>query len=186
METITDTIAQEEMLAFFKALANEERLKIAGLLGVQPRSVAELSEMLKLKPAVVTRHLLYLSEMHLVRNLAGLYRLDGEALQALSKRVLEGSLPRPNPDDFEGEAYDRKVLADFFTPEGRLRAMPMQEKKLLAVLRHVVQVFQPGERYPEKEVNELLRRFNPDTAALRRYLVDYRMMDRKDGVYWKL
>jgi hypothetical protein len=54
------------------------------------------------------------------------------------------------------------------------------------ILRYLLKVFEPGQRYPEKQVNELLRRFHPDTAALRRYLVDEKMLERKDGVYWRV
>jgi hypothetical protein len=50
----------------------------------------------------------------------------------------------------------------------------------------VVQAFEPGTRYSEKEVNEILLQYNVDTAVLRRGLVDMQMMTREaDGsVYW--
>ena len=41
-----------------------------------------------------------------------------------------------------------------------------------------------GVRCPEPELNERLRRYNPDYASLRRYLVDYGFMQREKGVYW--
>jgi hypothetical protein len=41
-------------------------------------------------------------------------------------------------------------------------------------------------RYSEKQVNELLARYHHDTAALRRGLVDYRLMTRETGVYWRI
>ena len=37
----------------------------------------------------------------------------------------------------------------------------------------------------EAEVNERLRRFHPDVAALRRYLVDDGFLDRAEGMYWR-
>ena len=40
------------------------------------------------------------------------------------------------------------------------------------MLDQVARVFEPGVRYPEREVYALLRAFHPDYAALRRYLVD--------------
>jgi hypothetical protein len=49
----------------------------------------------------------------------------------------------------------------------------------------VARTFEPGHRYPEREVNDVLRSFWPDYAALRRYLVDEGFLDRADGVYWR-
>ena len=90
-----------------------------------------------------------------------------------------------DPETLEGDEYDRKVLSEFLLPDGRLKDLPMQNKKLMVILRHVQQVFEPGTRYPEKQVNEMLRRFHEDTASLRRYLVDNRMVQRENGIYWR-
>jgi hypothetical protein len=80
---------------------------------------------------------------------------------------------------------ERKVLADFMTPDGRLKHLPAQQKKCEMVLRHISHIFEPGQRYSEKQVNQMLLRFNEDTAALRRGLVDYHFMARQAGVYWR-
>jgi DNA-binding transcriptional ArsR family regulator len=40
----------EQLLTFFKALADANRLKIIGLLAQQPYSVEQLSAMLELRP----------------------------------------------------------------------------------------------------------------------------------------
>jgi len=53
------------------------------------------------------------------------------------------------------------------------------------VLEHLVRVFEPGVRYPEREVNALLAVWHPDVAALRRYLVDEGLLTREAGVYWR-
>ena len=46
--------------------------------------------------------------------------------------------------------------------------------------------FEPGVRYPEPEVNEVLRRFHEDCAALPpRYLVEGLYLTRADGFYWR-
>jgi hypothetical protein len=46
-------------------------------------------------------------------------------------------------------------------------------------------VFEVGVHYPEGEVNTYLRSFHPDTAALRRYLVDEGFLSRERSVYWR-
>lgn len=79
---------------------------------------------------------------------------------------------------------EEKVLQSFLV-EGRLRAIPTKRDKQLIVLNYIAQVFEPGVRYPEKEVNTALRAFHDDYAALRRYLVDDGLLSRKDNVYWR-
>jgi hypothetical protein len=86
-----------------------------------------------------------------------------------------------------GESYDRKVLRTFLDAEGRIKQFPARRKKLRVVLGYVSQSFEPGVRYSEKKVKEILARFNPDTARLRRALVDFGFMEREGGGgdYWR-
>jgi len=79
------------------------------------------------------------------------------------------------------------VLREFLTPEGALRDLPAQEKKLQVVLRYVLQAFEAGPRYSEKEVNARLQRFHPDSATLRRALVDRGWLVRQSAgqAYWR-
>jgi len=176
---------QDEVLNFFKTLVNVDRLKIAGLLGLEALSNEELSKRLGLRPAEAYNHLSYLVHSGLVKTDGKVYKLDTEALEALSRRVLANSHPKPSPEEFEGEAFDRKVLSDFLTTDGRLKALPSQNKKLMVIMRHILPGFSPGVQYSEKQVNEILRRFYEDTASLRRYLVDYGMLKREKGLYWR-
>jgi hypothetical protein len=56
------------------------------------------------------------------------------------------------------------------------------------LLNYVLQAFEPGKRYSERELNEILKRYNADTAFLRRSLVEYKLMGREGGggEYWRL
>lgn len=80
---------------------------------------------------------------------------------------------------------DDRVLENFVNESGRLTAIPVQRKKRLAVLRWLVEDFQPGRRYPEAEVNRIIKRRHPDFASLRRFLVDEELMQRRRSVYWR-
>jgi hypothetical protein len=80
---------------------------------------------------------------------------------------------------------DQRVLQNFLTEDGRLRTIPSKQSKLLVVLDRLAQEFEPGRTYPEAEVNQILLRFHPDFAALRRYLVENGFMTREDNVYWR-
>lgn len=88
-----------------------------------------------------------------------------------------------------GEQPDERrrtqILRTFLDGSGALRTMPARRAKRLVVLEHIAESFEPGERYAEREVNEVLRLFHPDVAALRRYLVDEGLLRRTPGVYWR-
>ncbi len=78
-----------------------------------------------------------------------------------------------------------QVLRTFFDTEGRLTTIPAKHTKRLVVLDALAQLFEPGERYAETEVNARLRGAHDDVAALRRYLVDEGFLSREGGVYWR-
>lgn len=175
---------QAELLDFFLALSNAERLKVVGVIAIEPMSMAQIAERLKWTPTEVYKHISSLEHFGLVKNQDGAYRLDIDALHQKSRRILSGSRPRMSKDDFEGEAYERKVLSDYFAPGEKLKQIPLQRKKFAVVLRYLLRAFEPGQRYTEKQVNELLKCYHPDTASLRRGMVDEGMLARQDGVYW--
>jgi hypothetical protein len=79
-----------------------------------------------------------------------------------------------------------KVLRSYFRGE-RLTSMPRPGRKRQIVLEQIVQHFEPGRRYLEPDVNLTLRQIWPqDVAALRRYLVDARLLERSAGEYWRI
>lgn len=181
----------DELLLFFKALGDANRLKIVGLLAQGELSVEELAELLGLRPSTVSHHLAKLSEAGLVSARAdgyySIYRLEDGALEAMARRLHSRQMLTSVTQDIDLDAYDRKVVTDFLTPEGRLKTIPAQRKKLDAVLRHLVQVFEPGLEYTEKEVNAILSRYHLDTASLRRELVGSGLLqrDRPGTAYWR-
>jgi predicted transcriptional regulator len=180
----------DELLSFFKALSDANRLKIVGLLAQGNYSVEELAAMLDLRPPTVSHHLSKLSEVGLVSARAesfyNVYQLETDSLEQMAQRLLaEETLPAV-AEGVDLDAYDRQVVENYALPDGRLKQIPTKRKKFEAILRYVVRAFEPGKRYTEKEVSEILGQFNKDTAVLRRGLVDYQMMDREpDGsAYW--
>ncbi len=78
-----------------------------------------------------------------------------------------------------------QVLKNFLDSDGRLHTIPSKHAKLLVVLDHLAQRFDPGKVYPEKDVNTILEEFHPDYAALRRYLVENTFLTREEGYYWR-
>ena len=72
-----------------------------------------------------------------------------------------------------------------FVRDGRLRSIPASRTKRLVILDLLAQEFEPGRHYTERAVDETLRRWHDDVAALRRYLVDEGLLDRAGGEYWR-
>jgi len=179
-----------ELLDFFKALADANRLKIIGLLAQGEYPVEDLAEILNLRPSTVSHHLSKLAKAGLVsarsESYYNLYRLETQTLEEMSRRLLARETLPAVTADVDMDAYDRKVINTFCDEHGRIQQFPSQQKKFEAILRYVVQDFQPGTRYSEKHVNEILSRFSDDVAPLRRGLVEYKMMDREGGggEYW--
>jgi predicted transcriptional regulator len=180
----------EELVTFFKALADASRLKIVGLLAQKPYSVEELAALLDLKPSTISHHLSRLAEAGLVSARAegyySVYELNEAALRQATRSLFSVEQMSAAAENVDLDAYDRKVLADFTLPDGRLKEVPAQRKKLEVVLRHVADSFEPGRKYAEKQVNEILGRFHEDTATLRRELVGYGLMQRQSGEYWRV
>jgi hypothetical protein len=85
----------------------------------------------------------------------------------------------------DDERDRERVLSAFLDRDGRLLRLPARRGKRLVVLEHLVQLFEPGVRYPETEVNALLRAFDDDVALLRRALVDEGFLSRAEGLYWR-
>jgi hypothetical protein len=84
------------------------------------------------------------------------------------------------------DALARDVHLRGFVRDGRIEGMPAKWSRRLRLLAEVAQVFEPGVRYPEREVNRVLGAMFSDYAALRRYLVDEDLLERADGEYWRI
>lgn len=78
-----------------------------------------------------------------------------------------------------------RTLRKYFR-DGRLVVMPRSGLRRQVVLEHIAQLFEPGQRYAEIDVNRMLRPIWDDVAALRRYLVDAALLDREHGEYWRI
>jgi biotin operon repressor len=181
-----------ELVQFFKVLGEPNRLKIVGLLAQQASTVEQLAERLGLSGSTTSHHLSRLADAGLVEarseSYYSVYRLKTDVLTTMARTLLQQTEAQTQAPDENLDAFERKVLGTFLTPEGRIKAFPVQEKKFLVLLRHVLKAFEPGVRYPEKRVNQILSNFNEDTARLRRSLVEFRYMDREGGggKYWRI
>jgi biotin operon repressor len=179
-----------QLLAFFKALAHESRLRLLGLVAQREHSVQELAGALGITEPTASHHLAMLRELGVVSR-----RTDGnthwyafvpDALSALAKQILsvEGVAKLAGPAKPRGSA--EAVIANFLDAEGKLTQIPAQRKKRYAVLAWLVRQLEEDRRYTEAEINAFLKRFHWDSATLRREFIMNRMMQREAGIYWRL
>ena len=176
----------EDILDFVKALASPERLKVVGMLAERPASLDALSATLGISPTDLTEHLDQLTAAGVVSQDAGQFKLDEAAVEKFRREKLHRPREVFTPPDHLN-AEESKIIQKLAAPDGSLKRLPIQLKQLKAVLNYILPVFSPGVDYTEKQVNALLIRFHPDSAALRRYLVEDGLIRReRDGSrYWR-
>lgn len=186
----------QNWLRFFKALADESRLKIVGILATQECSVEELAVLLELKEPTISHHLTKLKQLELVKmrpeGNTHFYQLDKEALLTISKEISKAEKIASLADDVNIRAWEIKILntyieGDFQNPESvqNLREIPNSSKKRLTVLKWVIDKFEMGVKYPEPKVDEILSRYYRDSQTLRKKLIDSRLMQEENGMYWR-
>jgi hypothetical protein len=86
------------------------------------------------------------------------------------------------------EDETQKVIKIYFKegPDGPLDSFPTKEKRKIVILKQLIGRFEPGWKYTEAEVNEILQDAYSDYVTLRRYLIEYGFLERyPDGSrYW--
>lgn len=164
-----------------RVLLDEERLQVLGLLSLAPRSVTELAEATGMRTADARHHLRSLRRAGLVVNEStnqnSQYAFDMAGIQALKREFF--ATAEENLSD------DEKTL-HAFVRDGKLQSIPTKAAKLYVVLDWLVELFEAERRYPEAEVNAIINQVHEDHATLRRLLVDYRLMERAGGFYWRV
>ena len=89
-------------------------------------------------------------------------------------------------DNGGGLLADPPAQLRAFIRDGRITAMPAKRARRLLLFNAVAQAFEPGRRYPESVIDEVLKAVFDDHCALRRYLVDEAFLSRTaDGVSWR-
>lgn len=148
---------QETALRLARAFADPDRIRIAAALIESEQRLDQLATGLNLRPSDALRHINQLRENGLIleRSLAGdtLYRFDLNELRRISRTAF--ATARAASPEVDGEAWEQKTLRDFVR-DGRLIDIPASRKKRLVILKWLTTNFEPTERYPERDVNEML------------------------------
>ncbi len=178
---------QPEIMAFVKAMASAERLRVIGVLARGQATQTEISEQLHIPSRDVFDHVSFLVDAGVVTENKGVYDLNEKAIESFARGQFEDKRPVYETKQEEPEDI-RKVLKTYLNADGTIRQIPHEGKKLRIVLNYVLDAFAFDAIYTEKEVNTVIRRFHVDTASLRRAFIDRGLLAREsDGSkYWRV
>ncbi|HEX3427002.1 MAG TPA: DUF2087 domain-containing protein [Acidimicrobiales bacterium] len=166
------------------ALGEGDRLRVVAALVLGAGSVAGVADATGIPADRVGRALGRLQQIGLVDHDRHGFRFKEEVLRALARG---GQRPRLDDDEAEAGQPSGSAVVRAFVKGGRLTAIPSTHSKRLEILDLIAQDFEIGKRYSERRVTEILLRWYPDYAALRRYLVEDGYLERQGGggSYWR-
>lgn len=175
-----------EMLDFAKAMSDPVRLRIIGLLAQGSATREEITARFNLSPKDSLTHLGMLEFVGAISQKNGRFALNDDQLAVMAQEKLSETRPAFVPDEALDEK-SKRVLKAHLNPDGSIKNIPAAPK-LQVILDYLIQFFEFDKNYTEKEVNNIIRRFNEDTAGLRRDLIEANMLARiSDGSrYWRV
>ncbi|HHW85940.1 MAG TPA: metalloregulator ArsR/SmtB family transcription factor [Chloroflexi bacterium] len=200
-----DPLRRAEALGPLHALADDTRLRILELLVEHGEQRAqEIIARLAGSQGNVSRHLKQLVGAGFVRERragdanklytydpAGLQRTMFLARQLLSRHNVEavGQEIAAATQLDQVRAGAPPILRDLLDEQGRVTRWPGKIKEQEAMLRYLLDKFEPERSYSEQQVNELLQQWHLDAdfVLVRRSLVDAGLLRRtRDGArYWR-
>jgi hypothetical protein len=164
-------------------LADDDRRRVVAALALGATDLDDVCRTTALDTRAAARALQRLVDAGLVlRGDDGVLHLMSEAFAAAVRAEAERA---PRPDEHADAPENVARVLRSFVRDGRLLSIPATHAKRLVVLDWLAQRFEPGRRYSEAAVNLIISGVHPDTAALRRALVDDGLLSREGGVYWR-
>ena len=174
------------LVALFKALADPNRLKLAGLLVERARCGQELASLLGLSAPTVSHHLRVLREAGLVRESRQtpytFYDFDLASLRRAMSRLADRRRVQELAVGVELSEDKRRVLRSFFDGP-RLLQIPAQRRKKEIVFEEVLRRLPRRKVYEERELSRFIEAIHPDYATIRREFIMGRYMERESGLY---
>ena len=182
-------MTETEAIRLFKCLSDKSRLQILKSLAIEDMYVERLAERLGITAPTVSFHLKKLTDAGAVTS----YKSQYYMMYSLKREIFETSILemlQEKSDEAEVQAqrdaeYRKKVIDTFFE-YGKLKAIPAQKKKKRIVLEEIVRSFEFDRIYSEREVNLIIADFHDDFCAIRRAMVDERLLDRSESGYWRV
>lgn len=176
-------------LEIFKSLADKSRLRIINNLMIEPMYVELLAERLGLSTSTISFHLKKLMDANIVsckkEQYYTIYSLNEEIFEMKLKDLIKDDRKEEEILDQREEKYRQKVIDSFFK-YNKLKNLPVQNKKKQIVLEKIVESFDRDRTYTEKEVNLIIADIHDDFCTIRRDLIGFNLMERKDGIYKRI
>lgn len=180
---------QMTSLEIFKSLADKSRLRIINNLMIEPMYVELLAERLGLSTSTISFHLKKLMDANIVsckkEQYYTIYSLNEEIFEMKLKDLIKDDRKEEEILDQREEKYRQKVIDSFFK-YNKLKNLPVQNKKKQIVLEKIVESFDRDRTYTEKEVNLIIADIHDDFCTIRRDLIGFNLMERKDGIYKRI
>lgn len=191
----------DKLVTYHKALADPTRIRILFLLKAGPLHGQALAGKLGLTPPTITHHMAKLRDACVVKEVRDkntiYFHLNESMLRQNAGAIMEAFFPSKKREATSDEAenlagesrmadterYRDSVIQNFFTVNGRLKAIPAQRKRKLVVFEHLVRELEPGHLYPEKELNDYILQFHDDYCTIRREFIVNHFMYRENNVY---
>ena len=177
-----------DVIALFKCLADKSRLQIIKSLAKEDMYVERLAERLGLSPPTVSFHLKKLEAVGIISSRKEqyytMYFLNRDALLFSVMDIILAEI-QDEQDNERDLAYRQKVLSNFME-YGKLKTIPAQRKKRGIVLEEIVKAFDHGKFYTEREVNIIIADFHDDFCTIRREMVDFGLLTRRDAIYQRI
>lgn len=178
-----------DSLEIFKCLADNSRLRIINSLMIEPMYVELLAERLDLSTSTVSFHLKKLMEANIVsckkEQYYAIYSLNEKIFSMNLKDLIKDNRNEEEMLNQREKKYKEKVIESFFK-YNKLKEIPVQKKKKQIVLEKIIESFERDRTYTEKEVNLMIADFYDDFCTIRRDLVGFNLMERKDGIYKRI
>lgn len=173
-------------LKIIKALGDTSRLMIINSLFEKPQYVEEISKRLNLAASTVSFHLKKLEEANLVEKIKEqyyiIYNINEELFNLSLKELISFENFEKIHQDERIKKYKQKVIDNFYE-NGKLKSIPVQHKKRWIILEKFIEKFQKDKIYQEQEINDLIIELFDDYVTIRRYLVDEKILARKNNEY---
>lgn len=175
-----------DSIKIFKCLADKSRLLIINNLMEGPMYVELLAERLNLASSTISFHLKKLEEVNLVYSVKEqyyvVYHLNNDILSLTLNALIKLGASEKDIQVQREEQYKKDVINSFFE-YGKLKSIPVQQKKRKIVLEEIAKKFEFDRVYPEKEVNLIIADFNDDFCTIRREMVAFNIFERENGLY---
>ncbi len=182
-------MTEAQAIALFKCLADKSRLQILKSLAIEDMYVERLAERLGLTAPTVSFHLKKLTDVGAVRSYKSqyymMYSLCEDIFRTGILDIIKEKSDEATLQEKRDEEYRQKVIDAFFE-YGKLKSIPAQRKKRRIAYEVMIEAFEAGKVYTEREVNIIIADFHDDFCTIRRDMISEKLLDREGSNYWRV